>query len=125
MSSFLLDLGISPKVITMLVSLSHQGKHCNEVGLAKSPDRDILDYAIRHKSILVTSDLGFSDLAVFEQRLVPGVIILRLRNPNATKMAAHLQQLLTGPDADRIYQAITIVEPHQVRITKLPLKRSR
>ena len=121
MSDFLLDIGISPKVKTMLAFLSHRGIHCSDVGLARATDRDILDYAIRRHAIVITSDLGFGDLAVFEERSVPGVIILRLHNPNAAQMTAHLRKLLTGPDAERIHHAITIVEPHQIRITKLPL----
>ena len=61
------------------------------------------------------------ELAVFEERIVPGVIILRLNNPNAAQVVASLRQLLIGVNAEQIHQAITVVEPHRIRITKLPI----
>jgi predicted nuclease of predicted toxin-antitoxin system len=121
MSHFLLDLGISPKVITLLTSLGHQGTHGVSVGFHRTPDHEILDYAIRHNMLIITSDLGFAELAISEPRMIPGIIILRLRNPNAEQMVGYLKKLLTGPLASGIDQAITVVEPHQIRRTRLPL----
>ena len=121
MMNFLLDVGISPKVLSLLTSLGHRGVHCTDIDLASASDHQILDYAIQDNSIVITSDLGFGTLAVFEERVVPGVIILRLNNPNAAQMVASLRQLLTGVNAEQIHQAITVVEPHRIRITKLPI----
>ncbi len=121
MSAFLLDMGISPKVIPILASLGHKGYHWASVGLAQASDREILDYSIKHNLFIITTDVGFSNLAVFEQRAVPGIIILRLRNPNAEQMIASIQELLAGPLAESIEHSITVIEPYQIRQTKLPL----
>ena len=121
MSHFLLDVGISPKVLSLLASLGHQGTHCSSAGFAQAADHEILDYAIKHNMLIITSDLGFAELAVFEQRTVPGIIILRLRNPNAEQMVAYIKDLLTGPFAEGMQQSITVIEPHQIRRTRLPL----
>jgi predicted nuclease of predicted toxin-antitoxin system len=121
MSVFLLDLGISPKVISLLKSLGHEAKHGISAGFSKTPDRLILDHAIKNSMLLVTTDLGFGELAVFEKRQVPGVIILRLDNPNAEQMMTALKKLLTTTPVENLQQCITVVEPHQIRRTKLPL----
>lgn len=121
MSHFLLDVGISPKVLTLLTSLGHQGTHCSSIGLAQTPDHEILDYAIKHNLLIITSDLGFADLAVFEPRMIPGIILLRLRNPNAEQMVVYIKDLLMGPFAEGIQQSITVIETHQIRRTRLPL----
>lgn len=121
MSVFILDMGISPKVIPVLASLGHAGYHCASMGLAQASDREILDYSIKHHLLIITTDVGFSNLAVFEQRAVPGIIILRLQNPNAEQMIASIQELLDGSLAESIEHSITVIEPYQIRQTKLPL----
>lgn len=121
MSHFLLDVCISPKVLTLLTSLGHEATHCNSLGLAKTPDIEIFDYAIIHDTIIITSDLGFASLAVLEQRPVPGMIILRLNNPNAEQMIASIKRVLTSRRIEDIRHSITVVVPHQIRWTKLPI----
>jgi predicted nuclease of predicted toxin-antitoxin system len=114
-------MGISPKVIPILASLGHEGYHWASVGLAQASDREISDDSIKYNSLILTTDVGFSNLAVFEQRAVPGIIILRLQNPNAKQMIASIQELLDGPFAESIEHSITVIEPYQIRQTKLPL----
>ena len=124
MSHFFLDVGISPKVLTLLIGLGHQGTHSVPIGLAKASDYEILDYAIVHDRILITSDLGFANLAILEQRPVPGLIILRLNNPSAEQMIASVKHVLTSRSIEEMRHSITVVVPHQIRCTKLPITYS-
>lgn len=121
MSHFLLDVGISPKIINLLVELGHKANHTASVGLEKASDSEILDYAIRNDLIVITSDLGFGNLAVLEKRPIPGMIILRLNNPNAEQMLSSIRRVLTSKRIEEIRRSVTVVLPFQIRWTRLPV----
>jgi len=51
---FLVDMALSPKAVNFLQDMGHEAIRANELGMAKSKDREILEYAAftSHKRLL-------------------------------------------------------------------------
>jgi predicted nuclease of predicted toxin-antitoxin system len=122
MSRFLLDMGVSPKVIEMLRHLGHEAEHVASCGMADADDRQIFDRAVREDQIVITTDLDFGHLAVMRRQPFPGLILLRLDNPTAARMSDCLQRFLADRPEDDYRSAIIILEPGRWRRTAIPLE---
>ncbi len=74
-------VGISPRTVEFLRAQGHDAIHLHEQGLDRLADIDILDKARAEGCILLTSDLGFGELAYLSGKSLPSVIrviLLRL-----------------------------------------------
>lgn len=116
---FLLDMGISPKVIGVLEALCHEGVRCSEVGLSKAADTQILAYAQTHGLILISTDLDFADLAMVCQQPCPGMILLRLDNPSSEVMCIRIQAALGALAEDEVIGSLVVIQRNKVRTRKL------
>lgn len=116
---FLLDMGISPKVIGVLESLGHDAVRCADLGMFRTADTDILAHAQAEGRILISTDLDFANLAVACRQPCPGLILLRLENPSWEIMCSRLQVVLTALPEDEILGSIVVIQRNKVRIRKL------
>ena len=116
---FLLNIGISPKVVSVLESLGHVAIRCSDIGLSRATDTAILAYAQEHGLILISTDLDFADLVITCTEPCPGLILLRLDNPSAELMSSRLQIVLTALPEDDIAGSIVVIQQNKVRIRKL------
>jgi len=85
--NFLADMGISPRVVTMLRNTGHDAVHLQEQGLGRLLDSEILDKARNEKRILLTHDLGFGELLAVSGSELPTVIIFRLKDKRADNVS--------------------------------------
>lgn len=60
---FLADMGISPKTVSFLNSLTHDAIHLKDQGLERAFDSFILEKAFNEGRVLLTHDLDFLGLA--------------------------------------------------------------
>ena len=60
----LLDQNLSPRLVHRLVDLYPDSIHVADVGLDRSLDRDVWDYAAQYNYLIVTKDVDFSELGV-------------------------------------------------------------
>lgn len=121
MTTFLLDMGISPKLIPFLKNKGCDAVHIYNLGLSQSSDRDILNYAINHNYILLTTDLDFGKLVAVEGIASPGLIIMRLENPDSETMILHMDNLLKNVNSTEFMDTLIIIEPYRIRKRKLPI----
>jgi predicted nuclease of predicted toxin-antitoxin system len=121
MGKFLLDMGISPKIIPFLKEKGFEVEHCSDLGLGKSSDRAVLKHAIIQKQILLTTDLDFGQLIAVKGLSAPGLIIFRLINPSVEMMIRRMEAVLENFSIEDIVCSIIIVEPSRIRRTKLPI----
>ena len=59
---FLVDMALSPKTVNFLEDLGHEAIRANELGMAKSKDRKILEYAAANDMVVITADLDFGNI---------------------------------------------------------------
>jgi predicted nuclease of predicted toxin-antitoxin system len=72
----LFDESLSPRLVLLLRDLFPESESALRNGLARTGDRTILDYAVAHDFILVSTDSDFERLL----RQVPGARIVILRS---------------------------------------------
>lgn len=75
--NFLLDMGISPKLIPWLEQLGHQSTHISSLD-PRALDSEILEKARQRQDIVLTSDKDFGTLLALSKSSAPSVILYRL-----------------------------------------------
>lgn len=116
---FLLDMGISPKVMDVLKPLGYDAVRCADLGMSRTTDTDILSFAQAEGMILISTDLDFANLAVACRQPCPGLILLRLDNPSWEIMCSRLQIVLAALPKDDIQGSIVVIQQNKVRTRKL------
>ena len=87
----LLDQNLSPRLVRRLADLFPNSNHVSEVGLDRSLDREVWDYARQHEYIIVTKDVDFSEFSIL-QGFPPKVIWIRRGNCSTQAIEAILQE---------------------------------
>lgn len=118
---FLIDMALSPKTVGFLNSIGHEAVRVDSVGMARAKDSEIIEYAIKHNMILITSDLGVGQILVFTMSERPSVIILRLKNPSPDHVNSVLSSALLQVEDALKKGSIVIVEDKRIRIRELPI----
>ncbi|MGA2186276.1 MAG: DUF5615 family PIN-like protein [Bryobacteraceae bacterium] len=72
----LFDESLSPKLVQLLRDLFPESESALRNGLARAGDRRILDYAVAHDFILISTDSDFERLL----RQIPGARVVILRS---------------------------------------------
>ena len=72
----LFDESLSPRLVLLLRDLFPESESALRNGLARAGDRRILDYAVAHDFILVSTDTDFESLV----RQIPGAKVVILRS---------------------------------------------
>lgn len=118
---FLLDMGISPEMSSVLKDLGHEAVHLHEEGLETLPDPAILEKARDQGYVLLTHDLDFAELVAASGARLPSVVIFRLRNMRPENVSKYLQKALTQGLKALEDGAILSVTEALIRIRLLPL----
>jgi predicted nuclease of predicted toxin-antitoxin system len=118
---FLADMGISPRVVSMLRERGHEAVHLQEEGLGALPDGEILAKARTEGRVLLTHDLDFGELLAASGGKLPSVIIFRLKDMRAENVNVHLFSLLEKQPAALEQGVVCSVTERKVRIRTLPI----
>ena len=95
-------------------------EHARDVGLARAADKEIIEYASRHKAVLVSKDLEFANIILYPINLHCGVTLLRLPSCfTARQINSILEEFLNSVDIKELINSVTMVESGRYRIRKL------
>ena len=103
--------------LRMLEELGLEAQHAKDVSLGKAEDKEIMNYVIKNKCVLITKDLEFGNSAIFPTKHQQGLIILRLPfyfKPNQTNKS--LKEFLSSIDIKDLEKVLTIVELGRYRM---------
>jgi predicted nuclease of predicted toxin-antitoxin system len=112
---FLLDVGVSQKVIPVLHQRGHVASHVLDIGLGTADDDVIADEARAQGAVVITSDKDFGAVVTLSGYDSPSVITLRLDNPNAREQIATLEGLLDALPAGGLDHCLITVERGRYR----------
>jgi len=118
---FLVDMALSPKTVTALKDSNYEAVRVSKLGMAKSNDREILEYAAREGMILVTADLDFGDILALTRYKKPSVIILRLKEPSSERVNSFLFSALPRIKDSLNKGSIVVINDYRIRIRELPI----
>jgi predicted nuclease of predicted toxin-antitoxin system len=86
----LFDQHLSPRLVARLADLYPGSEHVLSLGLDRSSDNDVWDYARLHDLVIVTKDADFNNMGVV-RGFPPKVIWLLLGNCKTAQVAAVLR----------------------------------
>lgn len=75
---FFLNANMRRSSVIIFEELNIEVQHAKNVGLGKAQDREIMNYTIKNKCILITKDLELGNTTLFPTKHQRGLIILRL-----------------------------------------------
>jgi predicted nuclease of predicted toxin-antitoxin system len=122
--NFLLDMPVSPKLVSVVQSFNYTGIHVSTIGLGTATDLEILDKARNELSIIITADLDFPRLIALSAEKGPGLILFRGGNYSDNEMKDLLIRVLEKIKIDVLKTSICVVDKQKIRLTKLPIKSS-
>jgi len=118
---FLVDMALSPKTVKFLQNSDYDAVRVNELGMAKSKDKIILEYAAENDMVVITADLDFGDILAYTKYKKPSVIIFRLRDPSPDHVNSLLLSSLPRIKDSLEKGSIIVIEDHRIRIRELPV----
>jgi len=118
---FLVDMPLSPKTVNFLKDMGYVAIRVSELGMAKSKDRDIFDYAEKHDMIILSADLDFGTILAFTHSIKPSIIIFRLNDPSPEHVNSLISSNLSNIEEELLKGVIVIIEDAEIRIRELPI----
>jgi len=120
---FLVDSAVSPLLAANLRGVGHDAIHTLEYSIVSSADKIVLARAASESRIVVTSDTDFGELLAQSGASQPSVILFRR---SSGKPSDEFALLLLALNNSEVREALTegsiiVVDPHRVRIRKLPI----
>ncbi len=116
---FFLDTNIPYSALEIFEKLNLESNHAKDVNLSRASDKEIMDYAIKTNSILVTKDLGFANINLFPADSHHGLIILRFPNSfKAVQFNNSLKNFLDSINLEILQNSTAIVKLGSYRIRK-------
>lgn len=105
----LLDADMPRSTAKLIESLGCDVEDVRDIGLKSAKDKEIVEYALKNKRIIVTRNIGFGSTLRYPKH--PGAIIVRLPYKSTSKQInERLKTFLKSVSEDKIVNAITIVE---------------
>jgi len=122
MTRILLDQGLAPGTAILLRSEGWDALHVMEVGLDRSQDVQILEFASRERRTCVTLDHDFHAHLALAQMVGPSVVLVRLEGLDASRQAALIRRVweTCGEAIDE--GAAVSVDAFSIRVRRLPLR---
>ena len=116
---FFLDANIPYSALQIFEELKLEATHARNIGMNRSTDKQIADYAAKNRSVLVTKDLEFANRALFPPETHYGLIILRLPpNFKASQFASALNEFLKSVEINALEKSVAIVKLGRYRLRK-------
>ena len=116
---FFLDANMPFSSLEVFKKFGFESAHARSIGLGKADDNEIIRYAVKNKSVLVTKDIGFGNSRIFPKNSHEGVLVLRLPSFfKASQINNILNDFLNSLDINLIKNAVTIIKLGRYRIRR-------
>jgi predicted nuclease of predicted toxin-antitoxin system len=118
----LLDMNMSPRLVSMLTDSGIDTTTWSNVGKANEPDHEIMAYAATNECIVLTNDLDFGILLSSSNRSSPSVVQVRLDNLDPVLILDRLVEALREFSNELGEGALVTIDPKRTRVRTLPLR---
>jgi len=119
--NFLIDMPVSPAIVEWLGSQGHKAAHVSRMRMASASDIEIIRFAKRENSVIVTADLDFPRLIALARDDSPALIIFRGGNYKEEEMKKLLERVLQAVSPEDIKKSIVVVDKTRIRRITLPI----
>ena len=123
MLKLLVDMNLSNKLADRLRKAGYDCRHWKEVGNSKAPDRELFDWAKRNGAVVITRDIGFSNILAATNFDAPSVVLDRSTDSFSASVFSIILRALQQADEQLRQGAMVVVTENRLRIRMLPLKQ--
>ncbi len=118
----LIDMNLSPRWVKYLIDAGFEAVHWSTVGPHDAPDTDLVEFAIRENSVVLSHDLDFSAILAATHGRKPSVVQLRADNINPEAIGDTVIHALRQMEDELGRGALLSVGDSRTRIRYLPLR---
>jgi predicted nuclease of predicted toxin-antitoxin system len=108
---------VAAPLVAFLRTDGHEVLYVAEAAAGLS-DSDVIALALREKRLLLTEDKDFGDLVFRRERVIPGVVLMRVRPEypalKAVRLAAAIERY-----GERFFDRYTVIEEGRFRSRRL------
>jgi predicted nuclease of predicted toxin-antitoxin system len=122
MLKLLIDMNLSSRLADRLCEAGYDCRHWKEIGDPKAPDTELFDWAKLNGAVVITRDIGFSDIAAASNLRVPRVMLIRCNDSFSAYVFPTILQALQQTEEQLRQGALVVVTESRLRIRMLPLK---
>ncbi|MBI5183214.1 MAG: DUF5615 family PIN-like protein [Nitrospinae bacterium] len=119
----LVDMNLSPNLVTLLCTAGHEAVHWSSVGDPRVEDSEILIWARANKHIVLTHDLDFGAILAATSTDSPSVLQVRTQNVAPQHIAPIFLSALEQYKDSLEKGAIVTCDEWSVRVRILPIQR--
>jgi len=113
----LADEGVDREIVESLRADGHSVIYMAEGG-SGAADPKVLNLAVEHRSVLITSDKDFGELVFRRSQVSHGVLLIRLAGVDGREKARLVRNTIAR-HADELACSFTVISPGQVRVRRL------
>jgi predicted nuclease of predicted toxin-antitoxin system len=118
---FLVDMPLSPNVVSWLVGLGHDALHAATIGLSQAADAVVIERARADERIIITADLDYPRLLALSGADRPGVILFRGGDWSDDDIVVRLSSLFATLPEQELVRSLVVVERARIRRRALPV----
>jgi predicted nuclease of predicted toxin-antitoxin system len=124
LTRLLLDQGLPRSAARFLGDAGWDVLHVGDIGMARSSDADILDYARREQRVCVTLDADFHTRLAVSGASRPSTIRVRIEGLNGRALAELLKRVWPELGVALEDGAMATITDRSIRLRRLPIARS-
>jgi len=117
----LLDQGLPRSAAVFLRNNGWDVLHTGDIGLSRSSDAQILDYAKSENRVIITLDSDFHTMLALKNASAPSVTRIRLEGLKGPELAHLIQKLMPRIEPQLKRGAMVSVSDSGIRIRNIPL----
>ena len=121
MISILLDQGLPRSTASLLRDEGWDVLHTGDIGLSRSTDSQILEYARREDHVIITLDSDFHTILSVSNASTPSVIRIRLEGLRGPDLALLIKKIRPKIESEVKKGAMVTVTESGIRIRNIPL----
>ena len=114
------DMNLSTLWVDVLRAAGYEAVHWSDVGSANSPDDEIVSYADRSASVIMTRDLDFGEYVATAGRNRPSIVQLRARRGVPALREQLVLKALAETREALEEGALVTIDAERVRVRLLP-----
>ena len=121
MISILLDQGLPRSAASLLRDEGWDVLHTGDIGLSRSTDRQILEFARNEQRVIITLDSGFHTILALTNASTPSVIRIRLEGLRGPDLALLIKKIWPRVEPQVKKGAMVTVTESGIRIRNIPV----
>ena len=121
MISILLDQGLPRSAASLLRDEGWDVLHTGDIGLSRSTDRQILEFARNEQRVIITLDSDFHTILALTNASTPSVIRIRLEGLRGPDLALLIKKIWPRVEPQVKKGAMVTVTESGIRIRNIPV----